>query len=169
MTPPHSGYRAIALSKGYFTVVSPHRYEELNKFTWSVSENKATGSLYAVRQQKGEDGKIHMISMHRQIMGLKFGDKRRVDHVDPNRTLNNTDENLRIVTHGQNMMNRRIGRHNRTGFKGVYYSKRANRYYAHIGKGGVQYYLGCFASAEDAALVVQQARLALHGEFARDY
>src|SRR5690242_18197292 len=76
----------------------------LRKWTWRMD---AFG--YAVRHGRPDGGRIVHYRMHREIMDLaptKAADPREVDHIDGD-VRNNRRANLRVVTHAQNMQNRR--------------------------------------------------------------
>lgn len=60
-------------------------------------------------------------------------------------------KNLREATASQNSFNRSIGRNNTTGFKGVSFDKRLNKYRAYIKKNGKKRCLGSFDTAEEAS------------------
>lgn len=96
--------------------------------------------------------------MHRQILGLDSDDPRQVDHINGN-TLDNRDENLRIVTRAQNMMNRRVNRNSVTGVKGVVVVN--GRYKAYIN-------LGSFDTLEEAKKVRNHYAKIIHGEYRRE-
>ena len=78
-------WREIPLTQGQVALISSHRYEEYMKWAWAATWKKGTRSFYAVRHALCGDGKVHMIYMHRQILGLDFGDKRKGDHVNTGR------------------------------------------------------------------------------------
>lgn len=105
--------------------------------------------------------------MAREIVGLKRGDKREVDHWSLD-TLDNRKENLRIATRSQNNCNRGMRKDNTSGFKGVTRHRFKSGYWIaqimHHGKG---YNLGHFPTKEQAAQAYREAALRMHGEFAR--
>ena len=118
-----------------------------------ISRGKAYIEIY-------KDKKSH--KLHRVIMNAKDGDI--VDHINGN-TLDNTKQNLRFVTHQQNMFNRKSKRK----YKGVKLLKdcyRARPYQAKISKDGKEYSLGCYKTEEQAALAYNKKALELFGEFA---
>lgn len=75
--------------------------------------------------------------------------------------------NLRAATRNQNNHNRRLGRNNRCGFKGVWWQKRRKKWYAKIEMGGTCRHLGSFDNAQDAARAYQDAATRVFGEFAK--
>jgi hypothetical protein len=82
------------------------------------------------------------------------------DHIDGN-PLNNTRDNLRLITRSQNAMNSYKKGHNASStYKGV--TKRRNKWTAHLqGK-----YLGTFQSETDAANAYNLAAHAAFGDIA---
>lgn len=163
MTSPSQEYRTIPLTQGQVAKVSPHRHEELSKFKWCARWSKKTRSYYAMRNAIVQ-GKMRIVLMHRQILGLTYGDKQQGDHEDRN-TLNNIDSNLRRATNGQNQHNRGKRPDNGSGFKGV--SPHGNMFRARITSNGTIVNLGTRTTAEAAYLELYiPAALRYHGEFA---
>ncbi len=89
-----------------------------------------------------------------------------IDHIDANPE-NNKISNLREADKTQNGHNRRLGKNNKSGFKGVTKVTQANRWQAAIRLGGKQLYLGCFATPEMAHEAYRAAAKQHFGEFAR--
>jgi len=87
-----------------------------------------------------------------------------VDHRSRGRADDRAD-NLRPATHGQNQMNRMVGRNNKLGIKGIYLDK--GKYRATIHDGGKTHHLGRFSKLADAIAARNKAAAELHGEFAR--
>ena len=115
--------------------------------------------------EAGVDGKN--IRVHRIIYFMFYGYLPRVvDHINGN-TLDNRIENLRAATHSQNSWNAKISKRNKSGVKGVSWHKTASKWVAHIGIKRKLVYLGLHESLQQAEQAVKQARLNLHGEFAR--
>lgn len=111
------------------------------------------GSLYAA----------HRVAF-KMIKGFDPGPY--IDHIDGNRT-NNKFENLREVTHTQNMQNRKMSKKNKSGFKGVTWDKSKCRWRAQIKVGGCFVLLGTFKKAELAADAYKAAATEHFGEYAR--
>jgi hypothetical protein len=90
-----------------------------------------------------------------------------VDHVNGRRD-DNRWVNLREASRQQNNLNRKFSG-NRAGLKGVgYYPKQVSRpWRAQIKCGGQTFYLGHFATKEEAHLSYCEAARKHHGEFAR--
>ena len=100
-----------------------------------------------------KDGKQNHHRIH-QLVAQEFIEKpdgkNCVDHVDKNR-LNNIVENLRWVSSSENSRNRSMRSNNTTGYKGVSFYKRYNKYEANISYEGKKHRLGYFETAEQAA------------------
>lgn len=88
-----------------------------------------------------------------------------LDHIDRIKS-NNKLENLRLATVSENRCNTAISVRNTSGFKGVYFDKKRNKYVAQITVNGRQFNLGRFDDPRDAALCYNTAAEDLHGEFA---
>lgn len=94
--------KVINLTQGFICVVSNEDFTRLSKYAWRVSHSKGKGRKYgepyAATTIKGKK-----FYMHRLIMKNPVG--KIVDHIN-NQTLDNRRENLRIVSHKENMRNR---------------------------------------------------------------
>jgi len=92
----------ILLTQGYVAIVSKLDYKKLKKHKWAITRsagvNRKLGEPYACTKIEGKK-----VYMHRFIMGGPKG--LIVDHIN-RQTLDNRRENLRIVTHSENMKNR---------------------------------------------------------------
>lgn len=79
-----------------------------------------------------------------------------VDHV--NRIpADNRISNLRLATRSQNMANCGLRSTNKSGVKGVYWSKRKSRWIARVQKDGKHGWVGSFEELEDAEKAVREA------------
>lgn len=86
------------------------------------------------------------------------------DHINKNK-LDNRRSNLREATPSENLCNRRLQRNSFTGFKGVYFDKRNDWYYARIKMNGKFVHLGCRRTAQEAHELYCESARKLHGEF----
>lgn len=77
-----------------------------------------------------------------------------LDHIDGNKD-NNHISNLREVTNKQNTENRGKQRNNTTGYKGVTYNKRLNKYIAQIQHNSKQMHIGVYPTAHEAHLAYE--------------
>ena len=89
-----------------------------------------------------------------------------IDHIDGN-PLNNNINNLRPATTSQNLQNAKLSKANTSGIKGVTWEKDRKKWKAQLMFNGQVHRLGSFDDIELAALVIEEARLKHHKEFAR--
>ena len=104
---------------------------------------------------------------HRLIWLWMTGDEppEYIDHADGDRG-NNRWGNLREASNSLNMANRGAQKNNRaSGLKGAYANNGV--WMSRIQKDGVDYYLGCFSSPEEAHAAYAAKATELFGEFAR--
>jgi len=146
--------KRIKLTQGQFALVDDADFERLNEHKWYAHWKPHTKSFYAVRHSKPKNGKRHVIRMHREILGLKRGDKLEGDHINHD-TLNNQRANLRAITCQQNHWNRKDS-------KGYYWNKAAKKYHARIKLNNKDIHLGLFSTAEEAHNAYLQAKKQYH-------
>ena len=149
--------KRIPLSQGKYALVDIEDFQELNKWKWHVGNRG-----YAVRHLK--DSNRIKIFMHRVIIDAPIG--KEVDHINQDR-LDNRKDNLRVCTRQENLMNQKMSKINTSGYKGVSYYKKDNRYESRIGFNNKVIYLGRFHTGQDAAIAYNVAAKNYYGEFAR--
>ena len=76
--------------------------------------------------------------------------------------------NLRECTASENCANQKLSKNNTSGYKGVVWSKKSNRWLARIKKNMKEYHIGSYENILDAAKAVEEARKKLHGKFANN-
>jgi len=146
----------IELTKGKVTIVSDMSYEKVKNYKW-YAENKPR-DCYAVRISPMVNGRRHVIYMHRQILGLEYKDSKIADHI--NRiTLDNRNENLRVVSKATNQRNCNLKRHNTSGINGVHWDKSRNKWLAFINFDNGFINLGRFVELNNAIEARKQAEL----------
>jgi hypothetical protein len=89
----------------------------------------------------------------------------RVDHRNRNRS-DNSIENLRSATPSQNVANSSISKNNTSGYKGVHYDKKKNRWRANICVNGVRIRTKRYLTPEDARDAYDELANKHFGEFA---
>lgn len=111
-------------------------------------------------------GRLHLA--HRVIWAISTGawPINQIDHRDGDR-LNNAIENLRESNHSQNMHNQSNRVTNKSGYKGVSWDKKGNKFRAQISVNSKKIHLGCYETAEEAYLAYCVAADKYHGDFAR--
>ena len=91
-----------------------------------------------------------------------------VDHVNGD-TTDNRIINLRLATDQQNSQNRKIGKNNTTGYKGVYSSYLPTKpYEGAVWVNGKKKIVGYFKTAKEAGDAVKEVKRELHGDFYND-
>jgi hypothetical protein len=158
--------KRIPLTRGQFAIVDDEDFDWLNGYKWYADWNNCTQSFYARRNGVKPDGKRYAIRMHREILGLRFKDKRKGDHIKTGKTLDNRRLNLRVATTQQNGFNQTNHSNNRLGLKGVSFHKHIRRFQAQIRIKGKVKCLGYYPKAKEAARAYDRGALRYHGQFA---
>lgn len=129
--------------------VCDEQFEKLmKKYTWSKGHYG-----YPCAFIKGKCTTLHSLIMKKQ-KGMD------IDHLNRN-TKDNRLENLRVVTHAENMFNRKRQINNKSGVTGVYFSE--NRWISQIYVKGRKITIGRYKSKEDAIQSRQQAEKEYYG------
>lgn len=160
--------KTIPLTNGYFTKVDNDDYEKFAIYRWYAALDSRSKTHRAARRMKIEGykrGKIVFLS--RLIVNAPDGIC--VDHINHD-TLDNRKINLRFCDKSTNGMNRGANKNNKSGYKGVSWSKEDNRWTAHINKTidgkYKQFFIGNFQTKELAAEAYNKKAKELFGEFA---
>jgi hypothetical protein len=157
-------HREIPLTQGQVAIVDAADYEWLMQWKWQALWAKCTQSYYAARHTC-IGGKDRHPRMHREILGLAYGDKREGDHINRN-TLDNRRSNLRIATKAENIRNASKRRDNTSGLTGVRSSK-TGRWEARIIFDKRYIHLGTFDTRDEAHAAYCSAATAHHGQFSK--
>lgn len=155
--------KQIQLTQGKTATVDDEDFEYLSQFKWCA--HKIRNTFYAERCVLLPNGKHIQIYMHREIMGLKTGDIRQVDHRNRN-GLDNQKFNLRISTISQNHANA-ASRGGSSKYKGVSWHKATKRWRAQIGIEKHLTHIGLFDSEIEAAINYDIYAQKFYGEFAK--
>lgn len=136
-------------------------------YKWQVSYNTSDKKMkyYATKTIGGRSGKkwkMHRLILH--LRGIEI-DGMEVDHINGD-TLDNRFSNLRLCTSSQNGANAKLRSDNKTGYKGVRWNKNNSNWNAYIQEDGKFKHLGCYDTAEDAALAYNRRAIELWGEYA---
>jgi hypothetical protein len=90
--------------------------------------------------------------------------KQFVDHIDNNPSNNNAN-NLRWVTAQENQFNKKKFKNNTSGFKGVSFDKRYNKWRVDISQNNKHIFIGNFYTIEDAIIARYKKAKEIQGEY----
>lgn len=156
----------IQLTKGYSAVVDAVD-ADLCSLNWVALEGWR-GVVYAARCTYTEKGRrnelLHRVILSR-MLGCPLDTLETVDHVDGN-GLNNRRDNLRLATQSQQSANVRRPVTNRSGYKGVSFDQRYNKWRARIKVNQKERWLGYFDTPQAAHQAYCDAAVESFGEFA---
>lgn len=148
--------KELILTKGKTTSIDDADFIKASKFKWYWQSSKTLHG-YAATGHKP-------LMLHNFILQPPEG--LEVDHIDGN-GLNNTRENLRLVTRAQQCQNRKQSSYKSSKFKGVRWWKYKNVWQARIKKDGKSTHLGYFNNEVLAAKTYDIAAKELFGEYAK--
>jgi hypothetical protein len=158
--------KEISLTQGKVALVDDEDYDFLMQWKWYA---RGHGKLfYAVRQTPSIDkfGKYKQkrIKMHHLLFHCP--NDKVTDHKDGN-GLNNQKDNLREATKQQNACNKSKSQNCSSIYKGVHWSKQANKWIAEIYFNYIKFPLGSFDNEIEAAIAYNNKAIELFGEFAK--
>jgi hypothetical protein len=158
--------KEIPLGKsGFFAKVDDADFRWLSQWNWYFGiPRSGKGKPHAYRQI-GPAKKRISILMHRLIMGVT-NPKVQVDHINGD-ALDNRRGNLRLCSNQQNNFNKGRRKDNSSGFIGVRWHKRAQKWNARISLDGKEKSLGLYASIFDAIDARDKAVAESHGAFGK--
>jgi hypothetical protein len=139
-----------------------------DQYYWrAIKRNCGNHVYYTVQGYKrgGEMmGRSHkLFYIHRLIMGSPKG--MTIDHINGD-VFDNRKCNLRICTQGENSRNGHKQNKSISGYKGVIFDKRRNKYECKIKYNYKSIFLGCFIDPVEAAKIYDKKAVELFGEFA---
>lgn len=101
------------------------------------------------------DGKLRL--MHQVLWFMKYKRwAKKIDHIDHNRA-NNSIDNLREVTHGQNLQNCSKSKSNSSGYTGIYWHTKKNKWHVQLMINRRRIHIGYFAELPDAIIARDSA------------
>ena len=152
--------RLIPLGKsGKSAIVDADDFEFINRWKWQYIK-----SGYANRVTNRGRGNYINVLMHRVVTSCPEG--KQVDHINGNK-LDNRKSNLRIVSSSQNNYAKSLASNNKSGFKGVSYESRSNKWIAVIIKEGKRKHIGTYPDPVTAAFAYNEAAEQMFGEYAK--
>lgn len=147
--------KLVGLTQYKYAIVDDEDYHRLIKRNWSYAGG------YAVTKIRTEEG-YTTLAMHKMLMNPQKGFD--VDHINHNK-LDNRKCNLRICTRSQNKQNQAKQKNNKSGFKGVSWHNKLNKWQALIMVDRHLRHLGYFDEIEDAARAYNLAAKQYHGDY----
>lgn len=151
--------KKIPLSRGAFAIVDDADYEKVCDIRWYLNPYgyAATGRWNKVTK------KTDQLQMTRILLGAPKGCE--VDHINHD-TLDNRRENLRIVTHAQNIRNMKRKKPGRSGYKGVsIVTGYSDRYRVSLMHDYKTIYIMTGMDAEECAWIYDQVAMQLFGDY----
>ena len=153
--------RQIELTQDKYALVDDEDYDFLAGLKWHAVKR---GDNYYVQRTIIVKGVTKYIHMHREIMNPPRW--MVVDHINGD-ALDNTRENLRVCTQGQNACNRKSSKNSASKYLGVSWDSEKRRWRAQIRTNSKAKKLGRFKTELEAAIIYNIAARKYHGEFAR--
>ena len=160
----------IPLTQNQITIIDDCD-ADLAELKWCAKKCKTYQftKFNAIRSIKNVNNRHTTMYLHRVILSRvlkrELKSDELVDHINGN-PLDNRRCNLRLSTHSTNAMNRFKTIKNKSGYKGVVWSKKRHKWEASIRKDGKLNYLGGFDTPELAYEAYCKAAKELHGEYA---
>ena len=152
--------KRIQLTQGQVALVDAEDFEWLSKLEWHAHKRGRT--WYARRDALGKTEFMHRTILVYHGYDLITGE---VDHINGD-GLDNRKSNLQVISHAENIQKARIQVNNRSGYRGVSWSKRDCIWQAFISVDKARKYLGSFKTKEAAALAYDKAAKMYYGKFA---
>lgn len=143
-------------SKGEEFYFDLEDYEKIKDYCWFIDSHGY------VAANAVKDNKRITILFHCLVMNNKYIDHKKHTIQD------NRKNNLRIVTHSQNSMNRSIKSNNTSGITGVSWDKKSNKWHSRIGINNKEISLGFYVNINDAVKARKEAEEKYFGEYSYD-
>ncbi|MDR2176901.1 MAG: HNH endonuclease [Treponema sp.] len=141
--------------KGQNILIDDDMYDYIISKKWHFTKD---GYIYRHEKEKS-------VYLHKIIMNCP--EHLTVDHINHNKN-DLRRENLRICTIHENQMNKNLQCNNTTGYKGVTFNKRANRYIAKITVNRKVIYIGIYLTGTEAADAYNKKGKELFGEYFKE-
>jgi hypothetical protein len=142
----------IKLTQGKKVMVDNLDFKWLNQWKWSYGKRGyATRTIYLGKID--EKYKVKNVYMHRLINKTPVG--KQTDHINRNK-LDNQRKNLRTVSKSINLHNVGLRSTNTSGYKGVSFDRKRNRWEAYITVYYKKFHLGYFNDIHKAHFAVDK-------------
>lgn len=141
------------------------------QYSWSLRSTEYSRTLYVFANPTPSNNPYCNKRLHSIIMGVQDSADLEVDHIN-GKGLDNRRQNLRVVTHGENMRNLRKqrtfnGEPTSSKYKGVTWHKGAGKWAAKVCFQGKTHNIGLFTDEVEAAKAYDGLAQRLFGEYAK--
>lgn len=133
------------------TVVDLSKYDVVSKYKWCLSDG------YIATKVNGKKTYLHRLIVY-------VSDTMFIDHINGNK-LDNRESNLRVCTNQENSFNKGLQSNNKSGYAGVCWHNKSNKWQARISYSGKAIHLGVFIDINDAIESRRAAEVKYFGEF----
>ncbi len=154
--------KEIPLTQNKIAIVADEDFPFLSQYKWRTQKGP-DGHLYA-RTRINANGIITHPYMHTLLMNPSC--QQMVDFKDGN-GLNLLRGNMRLCSNKEDAQNRRQQSNNRSGYKGISWGTKENKWVAFITVDGVHKRIGTFTNAIDAAQAYDDEAKKYFGSFAQ--
>jgi hypothetical protein len=146
---------------------------ETGVFTWLVAKSRrlhigdVAGTINN-REYRMININLRLYCSHRLAWFYVYKEwpKNQIDHINGIKD-DNRISNLRLATNAENNRNKKITKSNTSGYKGVHWNKRKNKWDARIGLNKKRIRIGRFDCPKKAHEAYCEAAEKLHGEFSK--
>lgn len=146
------------------TIFNTNHIEKVQRFNWRISKKK--NKFYVCSGTSTANGGKGIVYLHNLICEYIPDGKHKVDHKNGN-SLDNRDENLRIITRMENIQNSIVRcDNNTTKIRGISYDKRFKKYTVDFHYYGRRMYFRCFKNLSHAAYIRYLCETTFIGETA---
>lgn len=128
--------------------------EKVKKFKWRLNNQG-----YVLTKFQNKHIRLHHLFIGKPINDLE------VDHINGNPS-DNRKQNLRICSHSENLMNKRMMKNNTSGIVGVCWDKLTKKWVVYISINKKLKHLGRFQDKQKAINIRKQAEQKYYGKFA---
>ena len=148
----------VPLSQGLCALINKEDYNIVKDYNWCAVKS---GNAFYAQANIYKNGKRTVVKMHTLLKPNDY----EIDHIN-GCGLDNTNDNIRIVSHTQNMKNHRGKNNSTSSYRGVSWHSRANKWQAQaVDKNKKKVYLGLWKNEILAGLRLDMYNKQEHGDF----
>lgn len=140
-----------------WTLIDLSDLARVSAYRWFLIQGKTHKDGYAATFVGRRPEQRKCLLLHRLLLNLPFEDKHQGDHIN-RQSLDNRRQNLRIVTKQQNAQNLSLSSKSTSGFRGVSWDKRTQKWAAYVKVNQKKIHIGYYEDKLVAAQAVILAR-----------